>query len=218
MNIGVWRPSLMAAALLGGALAVYTGTPTAAVPSSGNPAPTQLRVHAEEITVNTLVVSHALTTFADDTVPASRAVTLSLARVSLQSAWATAEGLPDADLTAVGSTGAVRDDVVRTLNTLSTEVDAMISCEKAKTATCGTAQMIVRQSRAGAAAGAAVARLNRVANVDQRFAAAASTMVQQDLSWAGPASLDTAALRDRACVLYPLTRPLAPAPAASSGP
>lgn len=217
MNIGVWRPSLLAAALLGGALAGYTGTPTAAVPLAANPAPSQLRVHAEEITVDTLVVSHALTTFADDTAPVSRAVTLNLARASLQSARATAEALPEADLTAAGSTVAVREDVARTLNALSTEVDAMISCEKAKTATCGTAQMILRQSQGGAAAGAAVARLNRAANVDQRFVAVAFTIVQQDLSLAGPASLDTGALRERACLLVPLTRPQPSVPAAKVG-
>ena len=186
-----------------------------------SPVVTQVLNETENITVDLLVVSNALTAFASEKAPANRAVQLNIAKTHVGTAWATADAIPDKAMLAVGSTTNVRDSITRTLLALGAEVDATIACEKVRTPSCGSAAMVTRQSTAGAAAGAAVVVLMQAVNIDRKFVGAASALVQQDLAVTGVTTVDTAALRLQALKLAPnmtVSTQGPPAPSPAVGP
>jgi hypothetical protein len=161
----------------------------------------QVRAGAELITVDTLVVSHALKTSAEANA-ASRSVKLNIAREHLRTALATARTLPATALTGAATTPVnVREGLTRTLSALGVEVAVMITCEKVKTPACSSPATLTRQSQAGASAGAAVVKLMQAAHVDQQFVTAASSVIQKNLAAATLSTLDTATLRAEATAL-----------------
>ena len=199
MNIS-WRrtAATLAVTLCGfflGGLTHVDNHPVAAVAKPVDPVRAQVHAAAEKITVDTLVVSHALKA-SDGVNAASRAAKLNIAREHLRTASATAGALPATALAGTGTTPVnVREDLTRTLNALGAEVAMMITCESVKTPACNSPATVTRQSQAGAAAGAAVVKLMQAAQVDQQFVAAASSAIQKDLATAGVSTLDTATLR-----------------------
>lgn len=206
MNTAVYRTTATLAVtlsgfLLGGLTHGHSPTEVAAT----RPVDTikaQVRAGAEDITVDTLVVSYALKTSASVNA-ASRAVRLNIAREHLRTASATASALPAA-LTGFGTTRVtVREDLTRTLSALASEVEVMINCEKVRTPACDSAATVTRQSQAGAGAGAAVVKLMQAAHVDQKFVTAASSLIQKALATARASTLDTATLRSAATALAP---------------
>lgn len=212
MNIGRRRTAATIAVTLSGfLLGGLTHGHSPSVAAAAKPVDTvgaQVRAGAENITVDTLVVSHALKTSADVNA-ASRAVKLNIARKHLGTASATASALPATAPAGSGATGVnVREDLVRTLNALAVEVAVMITCETVRTPACNSPATVTRQSQAGAAAGAAVVKLMQAAHVDQKFVTAASSVIQKDLATAGVSTLDTATLRAEATALAPtMARP-----------
>jgi hypothetical protein len=204
MNIGARRTAAtLAVTLCGFFVGALThvherNAPVAAVAKPDDPVEAQVHARAETIIVDALVVSHALKASAGGN-PASRAVKLNIAREHLRTASATAITLPPGTLIGAGTTLVnVREDLTRTLNALGVEVTMMIACENVKAPACNSPATVTRQSQAGAAAGAAVVKLMQAAHIDQRFVAAASSVIQRDLATPGRSTLHTRTLRAEA--------------------